>query len=195
MKNCDVPPYLKCWNPLVPLDGYQNNSQKYRFSKNGKKQKEGENMAQQKQSARLQVLNGNPNKRNVTKLKKQAENEQKLKMNTDNLRKPPAWLDKEGKKAFIYIVQELKSVDLVGNADLYAIAIYADSYSQYLKYRRIVKATGNWVDGKPNPYITKMENAAKQMRGFGADLGLTPHARIRLAASLAEQEDGETDDY
>lgn len=152
-------------------------------------------MPQNSQSARLQVLQGNPHKRNVTKLKKQAEKEEKLKMKTDKLTNPPSWLDKEGKKAFAFIVEELKEVELIGNADLFALAIYADSYSQYLKYRRIVKAKGNWVDGKPNPYITKMENAAKQVRGFGSDLGLSPQSRIRLAASLAEQGDEEADDY
>ncbi|EUJ64842.1 phage terminase small subunit P27 family [Listeria fleischmannii] len=138
-------------------------------------------------AAKLSLLDGNKGKKNTQTLKKRAEQEQKMKLETDKLL-PPSWLDKIGKEAFLFVVEELTKIELIGNADLHAIALYSDFYSQYLKYKRLVKAKGNWVGDKPNPFISKMDNAAKQMRAFGSDIGLSPQARARLAIKLAEGE-------
>lgn len=48
-------------------------------------------------SATLQLIQGNPNKKNTEELAARAEHEKKLKMRSDNI-KPPTWLDKVGKK-------------------------------------------------------------------------------------------------
>ncbi|WP_270996980.1 phage terminase small subunit P27 family [Listeria seeligeri] len=147
-------------------------------------------MPKPSKAAHLSLLEGNSGKKNVATLKKRAEQEEKMKMKTDKLR-PPKWLTKEGKEAFLFIVEELNEIELLGNADIYTIALFADFYSQYVKYKSIVKSTGNWIRGKPNPYISKMDNAAKQIRAFGSDLGLSPQSRVRLAIKLAEQEGDE----
>lgn len=47
-------------------------------------------------SATLQLIQGNPNKKNTEELAARAEHEKKLKMRSDNI-KPPTWLDKVGK--------------------------------------------------------------------------------------------------
>ncbi|EFD89913.1 phage terminase small subunit P27 family [Listeria monocytogenes] len=148
------------------------------------------NMPMPAKSARLKLLHGNTGKQNTNELKKRAKNEERMKMPTDKLRSPP-WLDKEGREAFLFVVKELTEIDVAGNADLHTIALYADFYSQYLKYRRLVKAKGNWVGGRPNPFIAKMDSAAKQMRAYSADLGLSPVARSRLAIKLAEEDETE----
>ena len=51
-------------------------------------------------------------------MKKRAEVEEKLKMNTDEIR-APSWLDKQGKEVFDFIKNELLSVELVMNPDVY----------------------------------------------------------------------------
>ncbi|EOC5020472.1 P27 family phage terminase small subunit [Listeria monocytogenes] len=61
----------------------------------------------------------------------------------------------------------------------------------FIRYRRLVKAKGNWVGGRPNPFIAKMDSAAKRIRAYSADLGLSPVARSRLAIKLAEEDETE----
>ncbi|KFO17854.1 terminase, partial [Enterococcus faecium UC7267] len=57
--------------------------------------KEGDIMPQPAKSAKLQLLNGNPNKKNTEELRKRAAAEDKLKMATDKI-KPPLWLKSLG---------------------------------------------------------------------------------------------------
>jgi P27 family predicted phage terminase small subunit len=85
------------------------------------------------------------------------------------------------------------SVELINDADVGHLALYCDAYSQYLSFKRQVKTKGLWIEGKPNPFIMRMKDAAAQMRSFSADLGLSPAARARLAISLRDEDedDGE----
>lgn len=53
--------------------------------------REGDKMPQPAKSAKLQLLQKNPNKKNVKDLKKRAEAEERLQMKSDNIR-APEWL-------------------------------------------------------------------------------------------------------
>lgn len=59
-------------------------------------------MPQPAKSAKLQLLNGNPNKKNTKDLKKRAEAEEKLQMRTDKI-KAPNWLDNTAVRAFKFL--------------------------------------------------------------------------------------------
>lgn len=48
-------------------------------------------------SAALQLIQGNPNKKNTKELAASAKHEKKMKMRSENI-KPPTWLDKVAKK-------------------------------------------------------------------------------------------------
>ncbi|MDE3906800.1 hypothetical protein LZA81_09720 [Enterococcus lactis] len=85
-------------------------------------------MPQPAKSAKLQLLNGNPNKKNTDELRKRAAAEDKLKMATDKI-KPPLWLDSLGKDTFEFIADELLSVDLISNPDVHTMALYSNWYS------------------------------------------------------------------
>lgn len=143
--------------------------------------------------ARLQLLQGNPAKKNVTELKRRAEREEKMKMSAEHVI-PPSWLDKTAQKEFKRLAALLLSVELINDADVGHLALYCDAYSQYLSYKRQIKSKGMWVDGKPNPFILRMKDAAAQMRSFATDLGLSPSARARLAINL-EGDDDDDDDF
>lgn len=140
-------------------------------------------------SARLQLLQGNPAKKNTKKLKERAKQEEKMKMSADSV-VPPSFLDKTGKKEFERLAELLLSVELINNADILHLAMYCDAYSRYLSYGRQVKSKGLWVDGKPNSFILRQNEASAQMRSYAADLGLSPSARAKLAINL----DGDNDD-
>src|SRR5699024_8152391 len=149
-------------------------------------------MATPAKSARLQLLEGNPAKKNKEELKRRARNEEKMKMSSDNV-VPPSFLDGTAKKEFRRLAKLLLSVELINDADVGHLAMYCDAYSQYLSYKRQVKQKGLWIDGKPNPFIIRMRDSAAQMRSFSSDLGLSPSARAKLAINLEDDEDDEDD--
>lgn len=145
-------------------------------------------------SAKLQLLEGNPAKKNTDKLKRRAEQESKLKMSDDNV-KPPTWLDTVARKEFKRLAKLLTEIELVNDADVGHLAIYCDSYSQYLRCKREVEENGMWIEGKPNPFLLRMKDAATQMRSYGSDLGLSPSARAKLAINLEGDSNDDEDDF
>ncbi|MBC1615318.1 phage terminase small subunit P27 family [Listeria booriae] len=145
-------------------------------------------------SIRLQIVDGNKNHRTKDEIEKRMKNEDRLKMSADNI-EPPPWLDKTAKAEFNRIKALLLEIELINDADVLHLALYCDSYSQYLSYKRQVKKKGMWVSGKPNPFILRMKDAAIQMRSFGADLGLSPAARAKLAINLNGDDADEDDDF
>lgn len=142
--------------------------------------------------ARLQLLQGNPAKKNVEQLKRRAEQEEKMKMSAEHVI-PPSWLDKTAQKEFKRLAELLISVELINDADVGHLALYCDAYSEYLSCKREIKARGKWVGDKPNPFYLRKKDAASQMRSFATDLGLSPAARARLAINLENEEDDEDD--
>lgn len=151
-------------------------------------------MAEPAKSARLQLLQGNPNRRTKEELNKRAEQEKKMNMSAENV-KPPAWLDTNGKKEFKRLAKLLTEVELVNDADVAHLAVYCDSYSQYLNFKKQVEENGMWIGEKPNPFILRMKDAAAQMRSYGSDLGLSPSARAKLAINLGDDKNDEDDDF
>lgn len=173
-------------------------------------------MPQPAKSAKLQLLNGNPNKKNTEELRKRAAAEEKMKMATDKIKAPP-WLDSVGQKAFEFIAEELLSVELVTNPDIHAMALYSDWYSQYVtlgkqlkKLKREYKVDYELArmeakeKGEPfnqpneligNPLSKQMDTASKNIRSFGSDLGLSPSSRAKLAIKLANDGGDDDDDF
>lgn len=149
-------------------------------------------MAQPAKSARLQLLEGNPNRKTKKELEKRIENEEKMKMKSDSVN-PPNWLNETGKKEFKRVSELLLEIELINNADVTHLALYCDAYAQYVSYKQQVRKHGMWVDDKPNPFIIRMRDAAAQVRSFSADLGLSPSARAKLAISLEDDSDDEDD--
>lgn len=173
-------------------------------------------MPQPAKSAKLQLLNGNPNKKNTEELRKRAAAEEKLKMATDKI-KPPTWLDPLGKQTFEFIAEELLTVELVSNPDLYSMVLYSDWYSQYVALEKqlrklqreyklnyaIAKQEAE-AEGKPfndpneligNPLSRQMDTASRNLRSFGSDLGLSPSARAKLAIKMADDGGDDDDDF
>ena len=79
-------------------------------------------------NARLQLLQGNPAKKNTNELKRRAEKEEKMKMSAAHV-EPPSWLDKTAKKEFKRLAELLLSVELINDADVGHLALYCDAYS------------------------------------------------------------------
>ena len=178
--------------------------------------KEGDIMPQPAKSAKLQLLNGNPNKKNTEELRKRAAAEDKLKMATDKI-KPPLWLDSLGKDTFEFIADELLSVDLISNPDVHTMALYSNWYSQYVSLEKQLRKLQREYKlnyalakeeaearGEPfnepneligNPLSRQMDTASRNLRSFGSDLGLSPSARAKLAIKMADDGGDDDDDF
>lgn len=155
--------------------------------------KEGDKMPQPAKSAKLQLLNGNPNKKNTKELKKRAEAEEKLQMRTDKI-KAPNWLDNTAVRAFKFLSEELLHIELITNGDVYPLAMYCYWYSEHMKLQAqasLVQAENPESIG--NPLIKQLDTCSKNMRSFGSDLGLSPSARAKLAIKMAQDEDDDDD--
>ncbi|MFP3768571.1 phage terminase small subunit P27 family [Enterococcus faecium] len=151
--------------------------------------KEGDKMPQPAKSAKLQLLQKNPNKKNVSELKKRAEAEERLQMKSDNIR-APGWLNKNAKKAFDFLKEELLEIELITNGDIYPLAMYCYWYSEHLTLQeQAAKAQKDDPEGIGNPLIKQLDTCSKNMRSFGSDLGLSPSARAKLAIKMAQSED------
>lgn len=151
--------------------------------------KEGDKMPQPAKSAKLQLLQKNPNKKNVSELKKHAEAEERLQMKSDNIR-APGWLNKNAKKAFDFLKEELLEIELITNGDVYPLAMYCYWYSEHLTLQeQAAKAQKDDPEGIGNPLIKQLDTCSKNMRSFGSDLGLSPSARAKLAIKMAQSED------
>ncbi|EME7162223.1 phage terminase small subunit P27 family [Enterococcus faecium] len=151
--------------------------------------KEGDKMPQPAKSAKLQLLQKNPNKKNINELKKRAEAEERLQMKSDNIR-APGWLNKNAKKAFDFLKEELLEIELITNGDVYPLAMYCYWYSEHLTLQeQAAKAQKDDPEGIGNPLIKQLDTCSKNMRSFGSDLGLSPSARAKLAIKMAQSED------
>lgn len=82
-------------------------------------------------SATLQLIQGNPNKKNTDELAARAEHEKKIKMRSDNIKAPP-WLNKIAKKEFKRVAALLSEVEIITEADISMLAAYCNAYSQYI---------------------------------------------------------------
>ncbi|WP_116316078.1 phage terminase small subunit P27 family [Bacillus subtilis] len=156
-------------------------------------------------SATLQLIQGNPNKKNTEELAARAEHEKKMKMRSDNI-KPPTWLDKVGKKEFKRVAALLTEVEIITEADISMLAAYCNAYSQYVSISKIIEEDGIMVhtegkdkDGNPiklvgeeHPLLKRQKNYFDQMKSAANDFGLTPSARAKLAITRTQEERDKT---
>lgn len=152
-------------------------------------------------SATLQLIQGNPNKKNTEELAARAEHEKKMKMRSDNI-KPPTWLDKVGKKEFKRVAALLTEVEIITEADISMLAAYCNAYSQYVSISKIIEedgimghTEGKDKDGNPiklvgeeHPLLKRQKNYFDQMKSAANDFGLTPSARAKLAITRTQEE-------
>ncbi|WP_163136870.1 phage terminase small subunit P27 family [Bacillus sp. FSL K6-1560] len=152
-------------------------------------------------SATLQLIQGNPNKKNTEELAARAEHEKKMKMRSDNI-KPPSWLDKVGKKEFKRVAALLTEVEIITEADISVLAAYCNAYSQYVSISKIIEEDGIMVHtegkdkdsnpiklvGEEHPLLKRQKNYFDQMKSAANDFGLTPSARAKLAITRTQEE-------
>ncbi|NPC90956.1 phage terminase small subunit P27 family [Bacillus sp. WMMC1349] len=153
-------------------------------------------------SAALQLIQGNPNKKNTEELATRAKYEKQMKMRTENI-KPPSWLDdKVAKKEFKRVAALLSEVDLITEADINMLATYCKIYSRYISITKKIDEDGIMINtegcnengqpiksvGEEHPLLKREKNYYDQMISAANHFGLTPSARAKLAITKTQEE-------
>lgn len=134
---------------------------------------------------RLRVLEGNPSHR-------------PLPMNEANPRRImpscPSWLSLEAKREWHRIAPKLFALGLLTEVDGRALALYCDAMATWKEARAILHKKGltfTTPSGykQQRPEVAIARNSALLVRAFGAEFGLTPSARTRIATSAPSVED------
>lgn len=131
----------------------------------------------------LKAIAGNPGKRKLN------SNEAKF----DGVPSCPSHLDTEAKKEWRRISKELASVGLLTRADRAALAAYCIAYSRWVRAEMELQKLANGDNLKTlltvaakskfpvvHPLIGISNSAAKLMKEYLIEFGLTPASRSRL---------------
>lgn len=153
-------------------------------------------MGQNNKPAKLQIVGGNQNHRNMQVLRDQAEIEDKMRGEISDF-EAPEWLEvgSLARRTFNSVKKDLMEKEIVANTDIYTLAMFCDWLQKYVEFRAFVDKEPKDEDGIPNPFINQMDKAAKQVRSFGNDLGMTPAMRSKLAATMVKQQKGDEDEW
>lgn len=130
------------------------------------------------------------------------ESEAVLKFGTDNI-KCPIPMDATGLNMWKTLVKELTALDLMTNADVFALAIACDAFSNYCKATRAIKREGQKLkytntakatSKVQNPSVAIAHKYHTIFKSYLAEFGLSPAARARLASPKDDGDDSEDDD-
>lgn len=142
----------------------------------------------------LTVLNSSKPHRSNVEIEERRRAEEQLKIAKDKL-KPPVWLGKVGKKEFKFIVQQTESIELLTNLDIHVLAIYCNTYEEYITVSKRIAKDGPIVQANKSsetteaahPLYVKQNKLLQDLKTLMTDLGLSPSARAKLALSNARK--------
>lgn len=143
----------------------------------------------------LKLISGNKPKRSNDEINRRKKAEKALKVAKNKL-KPPVWLGEIGQNEFKYIVSETKTIELLTNLDLHALAVYCNVYEQYVKCSIEIAESGIMMEANKSsetvvaahPLFVKQHQLVQQMRMLQNDLGLSPSARAKIAIAMSKDE-------
>ncbi len=134
----------------------------------------------------LKKLQGNPGKRKL--------NEQEPQFS--GVPSPPAFLSDLAKAEWHRMGPELARLGLLKNADMAAFAAYCEAYSDFEKYTKAIKDTGETFETEKgyvgvHPFVALRNKALEKLKQFAAEFGLTPAARSKVRAPEQHEDDQE----
>ncbi len=115
--------------------------------------------------------------------------------------RPPTWLSREAKAEWKRVAPGLVRLDLLKEEDRAALTAYCETWATYVEALRDMRKNGLTVqntarrkDGTESTWITKnpavavAETAAKQLRAWCHEFGLTPSAEARVGRTGGDDE-------
>lgn len=130
--------------------------------------------------------------------------EEFAKTERDQLEKPPTWLrDNLAKKEWKRLVEQLKSLEVIGNLDINNLGAYCNAYSSYVEATKNLKKESMLIhytnkSGATNkiehPYLRIQLKYSDEMRKYSALLGLSVDSRLKMASILNKKIDSDIED-
>lgn len=153
-------------------------------------------MPRQAQSAMLQLLKGNPNRRTKEQIKGRIKQEEKLKVSSENMDIPIS-TDAVVKKEYKRIIEVFKDSELLNEADVTTLARYADLWGEYIKANSRLKKYGriDQATGRLSADLSLKLKLSAELDKLAKELGLTPAARASLAISKKDEKVDDDDDF
>lgn len=141
---------------------------------------------------KLKIAAGNPGKRPLNKHEPQP---------LSRAPRMPTWLSKRAKAEWRRIVPELSQLGLLTRIDLAALTAYCQSYSELEESTRVLDTEGRvcrWpiLDKqgvqigeklKSHPAVQQQRDAARLVKQFISEFGLTPASRTRVHGGATEE--------
>lgn len=111
----------------------------------------------------------------------------------------PAFLGRIGRKEWRRQAEELKSLGVIAKLDRAALAVWCDTWEEYLTAVSMVRKHGKQVKGSMgqkviSPWFRAKASAADRLLKYAAQFGFTPSARARIN-SVEQGEDDAFGDF
>lgn len=103
---------------------------------------------------------------------------------------PPAHLDVAAKAKWKEISPLLVNAGVLTTADADSLAAYCDTFSRYLKAKKIVEKKGLTTDdGRKRPEVAIVEKCSESMLRWLREFGMTPASRSNVKAESKKTDD------
>lgn len=118
--------------------------------------------------------------KNLTKEEKEKrlKGEEKLKGNSNNIKAPP-YLNKDQKKIFAYIVEELKSSGILGNLDTFILTTCSIAIDRLEKIETLINS--DIIKLYDKELMSAKDKYTKDLYRCCNELSLSPQSRAKLS--------------
>lgn len=130
---------------------------------------------------------------NISKAQKaaRAEGEKVLKVSHDELRAPD-WLTDKAALEFERVCRNAAELGMLDNLDLSVLAVYADNYNRYIEASTQLSLHGHVITtdtgyAMPSPWISILNQSAKNIFSCSTKLGLAVTDRLKLITPVKEE--------
>lgn len=146
----------------------------------------------------LSLIMGTGNKSHLTKAEIFEREKNEIKAPSDNIKVPKYITDKNMKKEFKKIANELSRLNLMSNLDCDALARFLIAQNEYVRVTEEINKTQLIIENEEtgeqevnNSYerlVTVHDKFFKQARSAASDLGLTISSRCKLIVPKTNEE-------
>ena len=144
------------------------------------------------------IQGAKPRLRVVERQQKEEEENLLKEAGTDEIMKPPAWLDAAAKKEWRRVLPQLLKLEIVGNLDLSDVAGYCNAFSKFQKAVKELNGQPLTIDTdkgpRENPLISAQVKYGTEMRRFADLCGMTVNSRLKAATVKLKKQDETIED-
>lgn len=106
----------------------------------------------------------------------------------------PVWLVGEAKRKWDMLAPQLGDMGLLAACDRDLLALYCETYNEYLAARKMTKKAKSFLIKTPsgriarNPLLLIRDDAAERLRKLASEFGMSPSSRSGLTINRQKRE-------